>query len=58
MFSELENVGKLALVECVRTGDYDAEKADLQLMLLHFWTEQCGGIWNVVWGHYLLTGPV
>lgn len=26
MLSELESVGKLALVECVRTGDYDAEK--------------------------------
>ena len=27
MLSELESVGKLALVECVRTGGYDAEKA-------------------------------
>ena len=27
MLSELENVGNLALVECVRTGDYDAEKS-------------------------------
>lgn len=26
MLSELESVGKLALVECVRTGGYDAEK--------------------------------
>lgn len=26
MLSELESVGKLALVECVRTGSYDAEK--------------------------------
>ena len=26
MLSELESMGKLALVECVRTGDYDAEK--------------------------------
>lgn len=26
MLSELESVGRLALVECVRTGDYDAEK--------------------------------
>lgn len=26
MLSELESVGNLALVECVRTGGYDAEK--------------------------------
>ena len=54
--SELESVGKLALVECVRAGGMIPRKAGLLLTSLRFWTEPCGGIWNTAWEHYRLTG--
>lgn len=56
MLSELESVGKLALVECVRTGGYDAEKGVSPLTSLRFWMEPCGGIWNAAWGRLLWIG--
>ena len=36
MLSELESVGKLALVECVRAGDYDAEKGRFTTYVIPF----------------------
>lgn len=36
MLSELESVGKLALVECVRTGGYDAEKGRFSTYITPF----------------------
>lgn len=46
MLSELESVGKLTLVECIRAGAMMQRKADSRLMLFHFWTEPCGVTWN------------
>lgn len=36
MLSELESVGRLALVECVRTGGYDAEKGRFSTYITSF----------------------
>ena len=36
MLSELESVGRLALVECVRTGGYDAEKGRFSTYITPF----------------------
>ncbi|MFQ6977518.1 MAG: hypothetical protein ACLRSD_11485 [Oscillibacter sp.] len=56
--SELESVGKLALVECVRAGGYDAEKGRFTTYVTPFWTEPCGGIWSAAWGRLRWIGTV
>ena len=56
--SELESVGKLALVECVRASGYDARKGRFTTYITPFLAEPCDAIWNAAWGRLRWIGTV